>query len=135
MSGATHLTGYEDEPIKAYSPYVDYGTASLTAMGTQLQLLTDKNCRGQVVEGALCYFRIHEYSSHRRGYNNKNRKAIGNKSPYAGPVDIVKLKMDGLLSKFFESHYLKDGQSSRAEDFLDDDRFSLILKEEKTLKF
>ena len=54
MSGATFLTGYEDEPIKAYSPYVDYGTASLTAMGTLAAIIDrNKTGKGQVVEGAL----------------------------------------------------------------------------------
>ena len=45
MSGAAYLTGDETEPVKAYSPYIDYGTASLTAMGT-LAAIIERNQTG-----------------------------------------------------------------------------------------
>ena len=33
MSGNMYLSGTPDQPVKAYAPYVDYGTASLSAFG------------------------------------------------------------------------------------------------------
>ena len=54
MSGAAYLTGDETEPVKAYSPYIDYGTASLTAMGTLAAIIErNQTGKGQIVEGAL----------------------------------------------------------------------------------
>jgi len=37
MSGMMHLTGNPDKPMKAYTPWVDYGTASGAAFGTWLR--------------------------------------------------------------------------------------------------
>ena len=132
MSGATHLTGYEDEPIKAYSPYVDYGTASLTAMGTLAAIIDrEKTGRGQVVEGALFATSLAFMNTHliEEAITNKNRKAIGNKSPYAGPVDIVKTK-DGwiVVQVLGEPLFKRWANLVGAEDFLDDDRFSTDIK-------
>ena len=132
MSGATHLTGYEDEPIKAYSPYVDYGTASLTAMGTLAAIIDrEKTGRGQVVEGALFATSLAFMNTHliEEAITNKNRKAIGNKSPYAGPVDIVKTK-DGwiVVQVLGEPLFKRWANLVGAEDFLNDDRFSTDIK-------
>ena len=33
MSGAIYFAGTEDQPVRAAAPYVDFGTASLPAMG------------------------------------------------------------------------------------------------------
>ena len=132
MSGATHLTGYEDEPIKAYSPYVDYGTASLTAMGTLAAIIDrEKTGRGQVVEGALFATSLAFMNTHliEEAMTSKNRKAIGNKSPYAGPVDIVKTK-DGwiVVQVLGEPLFKRWANLVGAEDFLNDDRFSTDIK-------
>ena len=54
MSGQMHLTGPASQPVKSFSPYVDYGTASLCAFGTLAALMErQKTGKGQVVEGAL----------------------------------------------------------------------------------
>ena len=54
MSGMMHLTGNPDKPMKAYTPWVDYGTASGAAFGTLAALIhRDKTGEGQVVEGTL----------------------------------------------------------------------------------
>ena len=42
MSGAMNMTGDPDIPLKAFSPYVDFCTASLAAYGTLLAILRDK---------------------------------------------------------------------------------------------
>ena len=52
MCGMMHLTGNPDEPMKAYTPWVDYGTASGAAFGTLAALIhRNKTGEGQIVEG------------------------------------------------------------------------------------
>lgn len=54
MSGAMHLTGPKDRPMKAAANYVDFGTASLSAFGTMAALFErEKTGKGQIVEASL----------------------------------------------------------------------------------
>jgi len=54
MSGAMYMSGTPEQPARSYAPFVDYGTASLSAFGTLAALLErQKSGQGQVVEGAL----------------------------------------------------------------------------------
>jgi len=54
MSGAVYLSGTPEQPIMLKVPWVDFGTASLSAFGTLAALLErGKTGRGQKVEGAL----------------------------------------------------------------------------------
>ena len=128
MSGAAYLTGSENEPVKAYSPYIDYGTASLTAMGT-LAAIIDRNetGKGQIVEGALFATSLAFMNTHliEQSITKKNRKAIGNRSPYAGPVDMVETK-DGwiVVQVLGDTLFKRWANLVGAEDLLDDDRFS-----------
>ena len=132
MSGATYLTGHEDEPIKAYSPYVDYGTASLTAMGTLAAIIErEKTGEGQIVEGALFATSLAFMNTHiiEQAITNKNRKAIGNKSPYAGPVDIVKTKDGWIIVQVLGDPLFKRWTKLvGAEDYLKDERFTSDIK-------
>jgi crotonobetainyl-CoA:carnitine CoA-transferase CaiB-like acyl-CoA transferase len=54
MSGAVYLSGLADQPIMTKVPWVDFGTAFLSAFGTLAALIErGKTGRGQKVEGAL----------------------------------------------------------------------------------
>jgi crotonobetainyl-CoA:carnitine CoA-transferase CaiB-like acyl-CoA transferase len=54
MSGAAYLSGTPEQPIALKLPWVDFGTACLSAFGTLAALLErGKTGRGQRVEGAL----------------------------------------------------------------------------------
>lgn len=54
MSGAMYMSGTPEQPIKSYTPYVDFGTASLSAYGTMAALMErQRSGRGQVVEASL----------------------------------------------------------------------------------
>ncbi|HTZ34627.1 MAG TPA: CoA transferase, partial [Stellaceae bacterium] len=54
MSGAVYLSGFADQPIMTKVPWVDFGTAFLSAFGTLAALIErGKTGRGQKVEGAL----------------------------------------------------------------------------------
>ena len=128
MSGAAYLTGNDDEPVKAYSPYIDYGTASLTAMGTLAAIIEkNKTGKGQIVEGALFATSLAFMNTHliEQSITKKNRKAIGNRSPYAGPVDMVKTKNGWIVVQVMGNSLFKRWASLvGAEEFLNDDRFS-----------
>jgi crotonobetainyl-CoA:carnitine CoA-transferase CaiB-like acyl-CoA transferase len=54
MSGAVYLSGAPDQPVALKLPWVDFGTACLSAFGTLAALIErGKTGRGQKVEGAL----------------------------------------------------------------------------------
>src|SRR6202043_522083 len=54
MSGAVYLSGTPEQPIALKLPWVDFGTACLSAVGTLAALIErGKTGRGQKVEGAL----------------------------------------------------------------------------------
>ena len=128
MSGAAYLTGGESEPVKAYSPYIDYGTASLTAMGTLAAIIErNETGKGQIVEGALFATSLAFMNTHliEQSITKKNRKANGNRSPYAGPVDMVETK-DGwiVVQVLGDTLFKRWANLLGAEDLIDDDRFS-----------
>ena len=132
MSGAAYLTGYEEEPVKAYSPYIDYGTASLTAMGTLAAIIErEKTGKGQIVEGALFATSLAFMNTHiiEQAITKKNRKAIGNKSPYAGPVDMVKTKDGWIVVQVLGDPLFKRwAKLVKAEEFIEDERFLTDIK-------
>lgn len=99
MSGAAHLSGFGDAPVKSYAAWVDFGTASFAALGTMAALMDrGKTGRGQMVEGALLgtaltYFNFHLIEQKLRG---TDRVASGNRSQYAGPADSIRTR-DGWI--------------------------------------
>ena len=128
MSGAAYLTGDETEPVTAYSPYIDYGTASLTAMGTLAAIIErNQTGKGQIVEGALFATSLAFMNTHliEQSITKKNRKAIGNRSPYAGPVDMVETK-DGLIvvQVLGNTLFKRWANLVGANDLLDKEEFS-----------
>ncbi|HUD50657.1 CoA transferase [Parvibaculum sp.] len=128
MVGAAYLTGHPDEPVKSYAPWVDFGTASLAAFGTMAALMERaRSGKGQVVEGALlstalAYFNFHLIEQDLRKID---RVAIGNKSPYAGPADIVRTKDGWILVQVIGAPLFKRWAKLMGEDhWLTDPRFS-----------
>jgi crotonobetainyl-CoA:carnitine CoA-transferase CaiB-like acyl-CoA transferase len=127
MVGAAYLTGHPEEPTKSYAPWVDFGTASLSAFGTLAALMERaQSGKGQVVEGsllstALAYFNFHLIEQQLR---QTNRVAIGNRSPYAGPADIVQTKDGWILVQVIGMPLFKRWTKLIGEDhWLTDPRF------------
>lgn len=127
MVGAAYLTGHPEEPVKSYVPWVDFGTASLSAFGTMAALMErSRSGKGQVVEGsllstALAYFNFHLIEQQLR---QTNRVAIGNRSPYAGPADIVRTKDGWILVQVIGMPLFKRWAKLMGEDhWLTDPRF------------
>lgn len=127
-SGAMYLTGWPNEPTKALTPYVDFGTGTLSAFGTLAALMhRERTGEGQHVEAsllgtALAFLgaNLVEESALRIG-----RVASGNRSQYAGPADAFRTR-DGWIvvqcvgGPLFERWCRLVG----AEDWLDDPRFA-----------
>ncbi|MEQ9797944.1 CoA transferase [Parvibaculum sp.] len=128
MVGAAYLTGHPEEPVKSYAPWVDFGTASLSAFGTMAALMERaQSGKGQVVEGsllstALAYFNFHLIEQQLR---QTNRVAIGNRSPYAGPADIVRTKDGWILVQVIGMPIFKRWARLMGEEeqWLNDPRF------------
>ena len=128
MSGAAYLTGDPGKPTKAYTPWVDFGTASLCAFGTMAALFgRQATGKGQHVEGALLGTALSFFNFNliEQSLTNINREATGNRSQTSGPADIFQAK-DGWLivwivgQPLFErwAHMMGD-----ADAWLEDPRF------------
>ncbi|HZD26869.1 MAG TPA: CoA transferase [Alphaproteobacteria bacterium] len=130
MSGMMHLTGHPDEPMKAYTPWVDYGTASIAAFGTLAALMArQKTGEGQVVEGTLLGTAL--------AFNNgflieqalieANRVGTGNRGQTAAPSDAFQCK-DGwiivqVVGQPLYERWARLMGEDEAEQWLSDPRF------------
>lgn len=92
LSGGVYLTGVEDQPFRSAVSYVDYATGISAGFGTLAAIMSrSQTGLGQHIEASLLKtaltmtntMLIEEATGARR------RKPIGNRSPVAGPSDIV----------------------------------------------
>jgi crotonobetainyl-CoA:carnitine CoA-transferase CaiB-like acyl-CoA transferase len=93
MSGAVYFNGTEEQPVRSSAPYVDFGTASLLALGVVSALRArDATGRGQMVEGALLRTALTFFSPTliEEAKLGIGRKPSLNRSQTAGPSDIFK---------------------------------------------
>jgi len=100
MSGSAYFSGHEDQPVRCATPYVDFGTASLLALGVMAALrVRDETGRGQLVEGALLRTAMTYFSPTliEEAVLNLDRKPTLNRSQTAGPSDIFRTK-DGWIT-------------------------------------
>src|SRR5262244_730900 len=99
MSGAVFLSGTPEQPIASKVPWVDFGTACLSAFGTLAALIErGKTGRGQKVEGALLRTAIAFTNATliEQALTGVNRTAIVNRGFNSGPADIFRTK-DGWI--------------------------------------
>ena len=67
MAGNLHLSGAGGVPTRAFTPYVDYSTASLCALSTVGAIMhRDRTGEGQLIEGALLKTAL---TLHERGHH------------------------------------------------------------------
>ena len=95
MSGAAYLSGTPDQPIALKLPWVDFGTACLSAFGTLAALIErGKTGRGQKVQGALLRTAIAfaNASLIEQALTRVDRAAIRNRGFNAAPADIFRCK-------------------------------------------
>lgn len=97
MSGNMYLSGTTEQPVKAYAPYVDFGTASLSAFGTLAALYQrQKTGQGQIVEGSLFNTALTMMNGTliEQAVIKRNRVATLNRSQTSAPADTFKT-LDG----------------------------------------
>ena len=95
MSGNMHLTGYDDEPMKNYFPYVDFQTATLNALSTLAALMhRQQTGEGQHVEGALLASALSLANGTiiEQHFLNVNRVGTGNRGQTTAPSDVYPTK-------------------------------------------
>jgi crotonobetainyl-CoA:carnitine CoA-transferase CaiB-like acyl-CoA transferase len=99
MSGAVYLSGTPEQPIALKVPWVDFGTACLSAFGTLAALIErGKTGRGQKVEGALLRTAIAFANATliEQALTGVNRTATANRGFNSAPADIFRTK-DGWI--------------------------------------
>jgi len=90
MSGAMYLSGNEGQPMRSYFPWVDYGTATLAALGTMAAIMHRKATgEGQHVEGSLLGTALTNGNATliEQALVQKNRVATGNRGQLSAPAD------------------------------------------------
>jgi len=129
MCGMMHLSGYPEEPMKAYTPWVDYGTASAAAFGTMAALLQrQKTGRGQVVEGTLLgtALAFNDGFLIEQAMIEADRVGTGNRGQTAAPSDTFRCRDGNWIivqvvgQPLFERWARLMGEE---EQWLNDDRF------------
>jgi crotonobetainyl-CoA:carnitine CoA-transferase CaiB-like acyl-CoA transferase len=127
MCGSVYLGGYPGQPVKSEAPWVDFGTASLSAFATLAALIErGKSGRGQMVEGALLRTALtfHNAMLVEQALTGKDREAIGNRGYNGGPSDIFKTKDGWIISQVIGEPLFKRWADLMGEDsWLSDPRF------------
>jgi crotonobetainyl-CoA:carnitine CoA-transferase CaiB-like acyl-CoA transferase len=93
MSGAMYLSGHPGEPMKAYVPWVDFGTAGLAAFATVAALYERHTTGlGQHVEASLLQTALGVANAPliEQQVRTLDRVATGNRSQTAGPSDAFR---------------------------------------------
>jgi crotonobetainyl-CoA:carnitine CoA-transferase CaiB-like acyl-CoA transferase len=99
MSGAVQFAGTQDQPVRAAAPWVDFGTASLLALGISAALRARETTgRGQLVEGALLRTAMTFFSTMlmEEAVLKPGRKPTLNRAQTAAPSDIYRTR-DGWI--------------------------------------
>ena len=91
MCGNAHMGGLPGQPFKSFVPWVDFGTACLTAFGTMAALMEKgKTGRGQQVEGALLRTALAFNTAllAEQAVLGIDREPTGNRGQTAAPMDL-----------------------------------------------
>ena len=93
MSGNIYMGGSPEQPVKSYVPYADFGTASLSALGTLAALMhRQQTGEGQLVEGALLRTALTFNNANliEQATIQRNRVGTLNRLQNAAPADVFK---------------------------------------------
>ncbi len=127
MSGNMYMSGTPDQPVKAYAPFIDFGTASLAAFGTMSALFErQKTGKGQIVEGSLFNTALTMMNGTviEQAAIQRNRVATLNRSQTSAPADTFKTKDGWVLVQSVGGPLFKRWAELMGEDhWLNDDRF------------
>jgi crotonobetainyl-CoA:carnitine CoA-transferase CaiB-like acyl-CoA transferase len=95
MSGAMYLSGHPGEPMKAYVPWVDFGTAGLAAFATAAALYERRTTGlGRHVEASLLQTALSVANAPliEQQVRQLDRVASGNRAQTAGPCDAFRTR-------------------------------------------
>ena len=127
MSGNMYMSGASEQPVKAYAPFIDFGTASLAAFGTMSALFErQKTGRGQIVEGSLFNTALTMMNGTviEQAAIKANRLATLKRSQASAPADTFKTKDGWVLVQTVGGPLFKRWADLMGEGhWLDDDRF------------
>ena len=127
MSGNMYMSGTPDQPVKAYAPFIDFGTASLAAFGTMSALFErQKTGKGQVVEGSLFSTALTMMNGTviEQAAIQRNRVATLNRSQTSAPADTFRTKDGWVLVQTVGGPLFKRWADLMGEEhWLNDDRF------------
>ena len=128
MSGNMHLTGYADEPMKNYFPYVDFMTGTLNALGTVSAIMhRNQTGQGQHVEGALLAsaLTVANGSLIEQFFLQKNRVGTGNRGQTSAPSDAFQTKDGWILVQIVGNPiYQRWAELMNEEYWLKDPKFA-----------
>ncbi|WP_326536625.1 CaiB/BaiF CoA transferase family protein [Pseudorhodoferax sp.] len=99
VSGAVHLTGLADQPMKMMVPVVDFGTGMACAFGAMMALYERRSSgRGQEVGASLLQTALNFSSGAliEEAVLQPGRQATGNRAPHYAPSDIFRVQ-DGWI--------------------------------------
>jgi crotonobetainyl-CoA:carnitine CoA-transferase CaiB-like acyl-CoA transferase len=102
MSGSMYLSGTPGEPMKAYVPWVDFGTAANAALATLAALhARAATGRGQHVEASLLQtaLTVSNAALVEQRVRKLDRVASGNRSQIAGPSDAFRTRDGWILAQ------------------------------------
>ena len=127
MSGNMFMSGTPEQPVKAYAPFIDFGTASLSAFGTMAALFErQKTGKGQIVEGALfnTALTMMNATAIEQHAIQVNRLATLNRSQTSAPADTFKTRDGWVLVQSVGGPLFKRWADLMGEDhWLEDPRF------------
>ncbi|MYE28364.1 MAG: CoA transferase [Gammaproteobacteria bacterium] len=127
MSGCMYLTGTPEQPVRAWGPWVDFGTASLSAFGTMAALYERaKTGKGQIVEGSLfnTALTIMNGTLIEQHAIKPDRVASQNRAQTAAPADTFRTRDGWVLVQSVGGPLFKRWADLMGEDhWLDDPRF------------
>ena len=127
MSGNMYMSGTPDQPVKAYAPFIDFGTASLSAFGTMAALFErQKTGKGQIVEASLfnTALTMMNGAAIEQAAIKRNRTATLNRSQTSAPADTFKTKDGWVLVQSVGGPLFKRWADLMGEDhWLEDERF------------
>ncbi|HTV45124.1 MAG TPA: CoA transferase [Stellaceae bacterium] len=128
MSGAAYLSGTPEQPIAFKLPWVDFGTACLSAFGTMAALYErGKTGRGQKVEGALLKTAIAFANATliEQALTRVDRVATVNRGFNAAPADLYRCKDGWIVTTVIGPAMFRRWTRMIGEDrWLDDPRFA-----------
>ncbi|MFT7597385.1 MAG: crotonobetainyl-CoA:carnitine CoA-transferase CaiB-like acyl-CoA transferase [Acidimicrobiales bacterium] len=127
MSGALHVTGEPDAPMRANVPFVDFGTAGLSAFATMAALRhRDLTGEGQMIEGALLKTALTVSNAHLMEQQQLqiNRVASGNRAQTAGPSDVFQTSDGWIMCMVIGAYqFERFCELVGQPDLMNDDRF------------